>query len=100
MEGVVVQKKWVVLHNPLSNTFKIISSILLLVTKNGTHFATKSFKYLLHLSGFFSVGDGDRGIANNAFIGCCPYKGGVPSATSMVVIPRDHTSALTSYSYS
>ena len=63
------------------------------------HFAMKSFKCLLHFSGFFSVGGGDRGIDNIAFIGCCPYKGGVPSATSMVVIPRDHTSALMSYSY-
>ena len=63
------------------------------------HFAIKSFKCLLHLSGFFSVGGGDRGIASNAFMGCCPYKGGVPSVTSIVVMPRDHTSALMSYSY-
>ena len=62
------------------------------------HFEMKSFKCLLHFSGFFSVGGSDRGIDNSAFIGCCPYKGGVPSATSMVVIPRDHTSALMSYS--
>lgn len=61
------------------------------------HKLTKSMNSGLHRSGSRNEGGGLVGIINIARIGCISPYGGLPSAISNAVIPRDQMSATQSY---
>ena len=65
-----------------------------------TYSAMKSLNSGDQSNGFLSLGEGFLGIWNKALMGWRCDNGGSPSANSMAVIPRDHTSHRESYAYS